>query len=237
MVGLAHHHQGPGAAHAGLGIDPGLPQRLGRILQVHDLNAGDAGGAGLGGRGLHVLICIGRALGGGLAGLQALSELFRERGMGKYYLCIVRGELEETAYIRGFLKRDMKAHKVRVSEEKEGEDWLPIETEYIPLAQSSRMTLLKVHLITGRTHQIRAHLASIGHPLIGDAKYGLEGVNRELRRRYGLSHQLLHACRVTFPEVLSGMGSALSGRTFTAPCPELFARLERELFPQKTESD
>ena len=77
------------------------------------------------------------AAGKSLAGLQALSELFRERGMGKYYLCIVRGELEETAYIRGFLKRDMKAHKVRVSEEKEGEDWLPIETEYIPLAQRS----------------------------------------------------------------------------------------------------
>ena len=112
------------------------------------------------------------AAGKSLAGLQALSELFRERGMGKYYLCIVRGELEETAYIRGFLKRDMKAHKVRVSEEKEGEDWLPIETEYIPLAQSSRMTLLKVHLITGRTHQIRVHFSWQGHPLFNDERYG-----------------------------------------------------------------
>ena len=56
-----------------------------------------------------------------------------------------------------------------------------------------------------------------------------EGVNRELRRRYGLSHQLLHACRVTFPEVLSGMGSALSGRTFTAPCPEEQEHLQGQI--------
>ena len=167
------------------------------------------------------------AAGKSLAGLQALSELFRERGMGKYYLCIVRGELEETAYIRGFLKRDMKAHKVRVSEEKEGEDWLPIETEYIPLAQSSRMTLLKVHLITGRTHQIRAHLASEGHPVLGDSKYGDRGFNEVFRKKYAVKDQLLHAYELRMPK-LGGALLGLSEKNITAPVPAVVWKIIEE---------
>lgn len=184
----------------------------------------------------------GIVLGGkSLAGLQYLNRCIRERSLGKFYRTICIGALGEAASVRGYLSKDSMRNQVTVARTAEGggsaEKSVPVHTAYAPIAVTDRYTLLEVELITGKSHQIRAHLASIGHPLIGDAKYGLERVNRELRRRYGLSHQLLHACRVTFPEVLSGMGSALSGRTFTAPCPELFARLERELFPQKTESD
>lgn len=184
----------------------------------------------------------GIVLGGkSLAGLQYVSRCIRERSLGKFYRTICIGALGEAASVRGYLAKDSMRNQVTVARTAEGggpaEKPVPIHTAYAPIAVTDRYTLLEVELITGKSHQIRAHLASIGHPLIGDAKYGLEGVNRELHRRYGLSHQLLHACRVTFPEAPSGIGSALSGRTVTAPCPELFARLERELFPQKTESD
>ena len=62
------------------------------------------------------------------------------------------------------------------------------------------ITLLQVHLITGRSHQIRAHLASIGHPIIGDSKYGNEKINHFYRERTGVKHQLLHAYRMIFAD-------------------------------------
>ncbi len=179
----------------------------------------------------------GIVLGGkSLAGLQYLSECIRERTLRKFYRTICVGELREAASLQGYLVKDARRNQVEVSRLRMAENGnpvekaVPIQTAYFPLAVTKRYTLLEVELVTGKSHQIRAQLAELGHPLIGDAKYGLESVNRELRRRYGLSHQLLHASRVTFPEALAGPGSALSGRTVTAPCPELFGSLERELF-------
>ena len=81
-----------------------------------------------------------------------------------------------------------------------------------------------MELITGKTHQIRAHLADLGHPVVGDGKYGDGTVNRRYRERYGVSSQLLHAWRMEFPE-LSGALSGLSGKTVEAPLPEVFGRV------------
>lgn len=161
-----------------------------------------------------------------LAGLQMLSELFHDRTLHKYYLCLVRGVISEENYIKGYLHKDKKTNKVTVFKEKK-EDSLPIETAYRPLGNNGKLTLLEVHLITGRTHQIRAHLSSIGHPLLGDGKYGNEALNKKYRERYKLNHQLLHAYKVTLPE-LEGKFERLSDRTFTAPVPELFHKIIRE---------
>lgn len=89
-------------------------------------------------------------------------------------------------------------------------------------------TELEVELITGRTHQIRAHLASIGHPLVGDGKYGNASVNQLFRQRFGLRWQLLHACRLQFP-VLDGVLAPLSGRIIQAPLPDYFENILQEL--------
>ena len=78
--------------------------------------------------------------------------------------------------------------------------------------------------MTGRSHQIRAHLASIGHPMIGDSKYGHVPVNHYYEEHYRVRSQMLHAQRVVFPE-LSGTFSYLSGREFTAPLPGEFQRV------------
>ena len=168
------------------------------------------------------------AAGKTLAGLQTLSELFRDRTLDKYYLCIVRGTIGEPQKINGYLMKDEKTNKVTVTGSfMEGSE--PIRTEYEPVNGNSRYTLLRVKLITGKTHQIRAHLSSIGHPIIGDGKYGNKEVNQELRKAFRLEHQLLHSYQMVFPE-MTGKFEYLSGRVFTAPLPDYFIRLQKELF-------
>ena len=158
------------------------------------------------------------AAGKSLAGLQALSEMFKKRNLHKYYLCLVEGVLKEEKYIKGFLTKARKNNKVTIHKaEKDGA--LAIETRYFPLADNGRRTLLKVELITGRAHQIRAHLASEGHPVVGDPKYGRAGNQ--------IKSQLLHSFRMEFPSV-EGTLSYLSGKTFTAPVPEIFLRILKE---------
>ena len=162
-----------------------------------------------------------------LAGLQELSELFHDRTVHKEYLCVVNGVLKERKHIKGYLYKDTKLNKVTIYRQKE-KDAQPIETVYEPLGDNGRVTLLKVGLITGRTHQIRAHLASEGHPLAGDTKYGQESFNRRCREKYQLKHQLLHAFRLSFPDGMDGRLSNLSGKCFEAPLPAQFQRIIKE---------
>ena len=166
------------------------------------------------------------AAGKTVKGLQALSACFRERSMEKYYLTLVRGRIEKPAYIRGFLKKDERKNQVRIWE-KEVPGSLPIETRYKPLEISKRGdTLLMVELLTGRSHQIRSHLASIGHPVIGDRKYGEKKVNARYEEKYGVQSQLLHAWKLCFPKE-EGTLEGLSGRTVTATPPKLFQKVLR----------
>lgn len=104
-----------------------------------------------------------------------------------------------------------------------------IETAYRPICVGDKYTLLEVELITGKPHQIRAHLTGLGHPLIGDFKYGNTKVNRSLQKTYGLEHQLLHAFRVEFPETEDPAGLKLSGKIISAPCPKQFEQIQKAL--------
>ena len=158
-----------------------------------------------------------------LGAAQEMGRLFKERRAGKYYLALVRGQITRKDRIRGWLVRDRKKNKVMVSREPR-EEGAFIETAYEPLAVSEKMTLLKVELITGKTHQIRSHLAGIGHPLAGDGKYGDGAFNRYFRERYGLSSQFLHSWKLEFPE-MSVPFEALSKRTVIARPSELFRKI------------
>ncbi len=161
-----------------------------------------------------------------LTGLQEMSRLLKERTVRKYYRCVVVGKVEGGRYLKGYLRKDEAGNIVAVTQ-KDGSDSLPIETEYRAVASHNGLTLLEVHLITGRSHQIRAHLASVGHPILGDPKYGNAGINRRYKASHGVNAQLLHACRLEFPQ-MEGMLSYLSGRVFIAPEPEAFHKLLEE---------
>ncbi|MGN0398677.1 MAG: RluA family pseudouridine synthase [Blautia sp.] len=163
------------------------------------------------------------AAGKTMAGLQSLSEAFRDRSLHKYYLTIVGGVIEKPAYIKGYLIKNKESNKVTVTG-KPMKDSLPIETRYTPLSCSKdrTVTLLKVELLTGRSHQIRSHLASIGHPVAGDWKYGDNKLNRKYREKYGIQSQLLHSWKLILP---AGKLENLSGLEITAPVPEAFAKV------------
>ena len=159
------------------------------------------------------LLIIGKSL----AGSQRMAEILKERIVKKYYLCLVDGMLTEPKHIQGYLIKDEKTNQVTVSE-KPVSGGHHIETLYEPVGNNSRQTLLRVELLTGRTHQIRAHLASVGQGIIGDGKYGSERANDYFRKHYHLRHQLLHSWQME-----------VDGRRLRAPLwPEFEAILKGE---------
>lgn len=153
-----------------------------------------------------------------LRGLQQMARQLNSRSMQKYYRCLVKGRVTGTCEIDGWLCKEETLNKVQVSK-KELPNSKYIKTAYHPIDFYGNYTLLEVHLITGRSHQIRAHLASIGHPILGDSKYGDQKINRIFAGKMKLHGQLLHAYRMKLAD----------GREFCAPVGREFQQAIRIL--------
>lgn len=157
-----------------------------------------------------------------LKGLQSMSRQLKSRSVEKYYRCLVKGIVNTPQLIEGWLVKEEKNNQVKIFPQ-EIADSRYIKTGYTPIHYFSVQgnenradyTLLEVHLITGRSHQIRAHLASVGHPIVGDGKYGDRKINQIFSRKFGLSYQLLHAYRMKFPD----------GKEITAPLSKEFQQI------------
>ena len=151
-----------------------------------------------------------------------ISAALRERTIDKYYMALVKGQ-PETGSISAWLKKDTASNTARISDRPfEGAAY--IETVCEKLQSTERFSLLRLKLVTGKPHQLRAQLAHQGYPILGDPKYGDLRLNRELKEKYGVTSQLLHAFELRLPE-LSGRLSALSGRRFCAKLPDAFERI------------
>ena len=175
--------------------------------------------------------------------MRELTRMMRDNEVRKLYLTLACGEINEDLHLSGALVKNETANKVRVVEKNIGEEGRakilksdgsakyvigakqietivrPVKTLHFGSGLSA--TLCEVELVTGRTHQIRAHLASIGHPLLGDAKYAgrrSEAANKYARERFGLTIQLLHAGRLEMP-----------GHIFESPLPERFSEILDQL--------
>ena len=152
---------------------------------------------------------------------QVLTEAIRKREVQKTYLCVTFGRpMPPEGVLGGYLIKDADRGLVRIVSDKQP-GAKEVETRYETIAVSGRLALLKVALITGRTHQIRAHMAGIGCPILGDSKYGNNAANRELRLKY----QALCAWELTLPHFAQPELAPLSGKIFRAPKPWYYAQV------------
>ena len=163
-----------------------------------------------------------------LSAQRCLNEAIKERHLKKLYLCIVSGIVDSGGSISGYLIKDDASNSVRIEMDNENGKFFEsakyIRTDFKVLCSGSRSSLLLVDLITGRSHQIRAHLASIAHPVIGDPKYSDNKTFNEYRKKYGVTHQMLHAYKIEFTD-MNGILGYLNGMSFTSQVPGDFYRV------------
>lgn len=134
--------------------------------------------------------------------LKKYNALMRDREVEKFYICVVHGHLKKAGEVKGYLIKDEVANKVRIVS-RDSDEAKFCHSKYKPLKQFGDFTLVEVELLTGRSHQIRASMQLIGHPIVGDLKYGGQRVD-------GLNNQLLHSNKIV-----------IQSRTFEAESMEI----------------
>ena len=164
-----------------------------------------------------------------LLGSREMSSILKDRSLQKYYRTYVHGHLEGEKTLEAYHNKNTKNNQATVlfSEPKtDTQDYDIITTAYRSLESKEKYSYLEIELITGKTHQIRAHLSAIGHPIAGDRKYGKSTDNLPM---YYPKHQLLHAYRIIFP-VLSGELVHLSNKEFLCKEPDSFTSFRQNVF-------
>ena len=141
--------------------------------------------------------------------LKKYNHLMRERAVEKYYICVVHGHLKKAGEVKGYLIKDEVQNKVRIVS-RDTDEGKCCHSKYKPLKQFGDYTLVEVELLTGRSHQIRASMQLLGHPIVGDLKYGG-------RRVDGINNQLLHSNRLV-----------IESRSFEANSQEIEAFIESQ---------
>ncbi|ONI48135.1 hypothetical protein AN643_03100 [Candidatus Epulonipiscioides saccharophilum] len=153
----------------------------------------------------------------------ALSQMLKEKSIVKSYLALVKGTILKSLTINAFHRKLPDKNEVQILDYK-ADGTKEIVTKITPLEQKENVTLIEVQLITGKTHQIRAQLKELKHPIVGDYKYGDVNLNNYFKQKYNLTSQLLCSYKVKF-ENCNNILSYLEDRVFIAFVPTMFSKI------------
>lgn len=159
--------------------------------------------------------------------LRSLNEMIREGKVEKYYNTLVKGKIKDGIY-KGYIHKNEDVNISKVYDNKV-ENSKEIAMEVKTIQTNGAYSLLEIDLITGRSHQIRAHLAHLNTPMIGDSKYGDRKLNSFFANKFGLDYQFLYAYKLIFrnaPERLS----YLNNKTIVEGLPPIFKKIKKDVF-------
>ena len=160
--------------------------------------------------------------------LKSINQAIREGKVKRYYKTIVKGTIVEEIKAEAYLIKDEERNKVEIyKEDQEGSK--KIITNIRPLDTKDGYSMLEIELITGRTHQIRGHLSSLGYPVIGDRKYGNRQTNFKFNDRHELDNQFLHGYKIELNGLVEEL-EYLNGRTFKSELIGIYSDIAKELF-------
>ena len=164
-----------------------------------------------------------------LIGSREMSRILKDRSLQKYYRTYVHGRMEGAETLIAYHKKDIKNNQAEICfnvSEADKKAYDEIVTAYRTIEVKDKYSYLEIELITGKTHQIRAHLSAYGHPIVGDGKYGHK---HKIIEKFYPQYQLLHAYRIVFP-VLEGDLEYLSNKEFVCEEPESFYNFRKHYF-------
>ena len=159
--------------------------------------------------------------------LRTLNEMIREGNVEKYYMALVKGRIKDGEY-NGYIRKNEEANISKIFDTKV-KDSKKISMEVTTIKSNGAFSLLEINLITGRSHQIRAHLAHLGNPILGDSKYGDRKLNSFFDNKFGLNYQFLYAYKLIFRNA-KGKLEYLNNKTLAVALPPMFKKIRNDVF-------